>query len=291
MMDKMNLRLSLKYFLAFICFLSPIARSQNQPSSTYGIHPSFGLTYTNLSQAASENENLEWLLNIQANYNFTAESFQFDTDFFLQFGQKVSAKEHPQKTQDNLIINLMPSFRLIKSPGIRLFWQTKAETQLKEGYIGDQEAAFADPLFLTHTIFIGNKNHLITQTENQTFQIVYGTGYSFQQILKKHYQLSSENQPSSNAEYIDGPTAVFNLTFSKKITDLSEVSVSLNSLLLAKKDFFKNSVNSRFSSLLLANLNVSWFSIQYTNRLVFDKEISDKRSLDQSIVLGVKFDL
>jgi len=185
----------------------------------------------------------------------------------------------------------MPSIRLMESPTIRLFWQTKAETQLKEGYVGDQEAGFLDPLFLTHTLFVGNKNHLITQTEDQSLVIVYGIGYSFQQIIKKNYQLTSETHPSSDAEYIDGPTAVFNLTFSKQFNELIDVSISLNSLLLAKKDFLKSTSNSRFSSLLLANLNIGWLSIQYTNRLLYDEEISKRRDLDQSLVFGLKVDL
>ncbi|MDP2037553.1 MAG: DUF3078 domain-containing protein [Ignavibacteria bacterium] len=271
--------------------LSVLIYAQDQNSIQWGLHPNIGLTYTNHSEAVSKSENLEWLLSIIANCNYPGDNFQFDSDLFLQFGQIVSAGSHPQKTQDNFIMNLMPSVRLMESTGIRLFWQTKAETQLKKGYVGDQEAGFLDPLFLTHTLFVGNKDHLITQTGEQTFQIVYGIGYSFQQIIKKHYQLTSETQPNSSAEYIDGPTAVFNLTFSKIFNELVDASVSLNSLLLAKKDFFKSTSNSRFSSLLLINLNIGLFSIQYTNRLLYDEEISNKRSLDQSLVLGVKVDL
>ncbi len=287
----MKFKSALFFLFALALSLPQKFLAQDQNSIQWGIHPSFGLTYTNLSQRANESENLELLLNLRANLNFPGESFQFDSDFFLQFGQIVAAKERPQKTQDNFILNLMPSIRLMESPTIRLFWQTKAETQLKEGYVGDQEAGFFDPLFLTHTLFVGNKNHLITQTEDQSFVIVYGIGYSFQQIIKKNYQLTSETHPSSDAEYIDGPTAVFNLTFSKKFNDLVDASASLNSLLLAKKDFFKSTSNSRFSSLLLVNLNIGLFSIQYTNRLLYDEEISNKRSLNQSLVLGMKFDL
>jgi hypothetical protein len=276
--------------LFFLIALSN-AQTQDQKSLTYGIHPSIGLTYTNLSQSSNEAENLEWLLSLQANFNYAAENFNFDSDLFIQFGQIVAARQHPQKTQDNLILNLMPSVRLTETPSIRLFWQTKAETQMKEGFIGDQKAQFLDPLFLTHTLFVGDKNHLITQTEDQNFVIVYGIGYSFQQIIKRHFQLTSENQPSSNAEYIAGPTGVFNSTFSKRFSDLVSTSISLNSLLLAKKEFLKSTSNSRFSSLLTASLNLGVITLQYSNTLVYDKELSKKRQLNQSLVLGIKIDL
>lgn len=280
----------LKKIVIIICLITSSVFAQEQ-NIFFGLHPSIGLSYTSTSKSEDESENLEWLLNLQANFNYIGYNFQFDSDLFINFGQIVRKGLYPEKTQDNFILNLIPSFKLIESPSVRLFWQTKAETQLKEGFLGDQEAGFCDPLFLTHTLFVGNKNYLITQTEEQTFQIVYGIGYSFQQIIKKHFQLSDETQPSSNAEYINGPTAVFNLTFTKKINNLVDASFSLNSLLLAKKDFLKSTSNSRFSSLLLVSLNIGLFSIQYTNRLVYDKEISNKRGLDQSLILGLKFNL
>lgn len=276
--------------LILFLFVFSIAAQENS-SFTYGIHPSIGFTYTNQSQDYNDSENMEWLLNIIANANYAGEKFQFDADAFIQFGQIVKAASHPSKTQDNFMLNLMPSIGIYQSPGVRLFWQTKIESQLKEGYLGDQKTEFFDPGFITHTLFVGNKNHLITQTEDQNFSIVYGMGYSFQQVIKQHFQLESENQPSSNAEYIDGPTAVFNITFSKKINELVSTNVSFNSLLLAKKNFLKQSSDSRFSSLLVTNLDIGIVSIQYTNRLVYDKGVSSKRQLDQSLVMGLKFSL
>jgi hypothetical protein len=287
------MKFQLTYLFFFVLALSLPQKffAQDQNSIHWGLHPSIGFTYTNQSQSSSNAENLEWLLNLQTNLNYVGESFQFDSDLFIQYGQLVAARTHPQKTQDSFIMNLMPSIRLIETPAIRLFWQTKIETQLAKGSSGDQQTDFFDPGFLTHTLFVGNKNHLITQTEDQNFTIVYGIGYSYQQIIKNNFQLESETHPSSNAEYIDGPTAVFNLMFSKKFNELVSTSISLNSLFLAKKDFLKSTSNSRFSSLLLANLNLGFISIQYTNRLLYDEEISNKRQLEQSLVFGMKLDL
>lgn len=39
----------------------------------------------------------------------------------------------------------MPSIKIIENPTIRLFLQTKAETQLKTGYFNNQKTKFADP--------------------------------------------------------------------------------------------------------------------------------------------------
>lgn len=272
------------------CFFTFILFAQEK-SIYFGLQPSIGLTYTNTSDNNGDSENLEWLLNLQANLNYKSDNFHFDSDLFINFGQIVKAGFYPEKTQDAFILNLMPSIKLSDTPSIRLFLQSKAETQLKRGYIDDQATQFLDPLFLTHTIFIGEKKYLIETTEDQEFKLTYGVGYSFQQIFKKHYVLSSENMPSGDAEFINGPSAVFNINFSKQLSEDVSIGVSLNSLVLMKKDFFKSTSNSRFSSLLLGSINFKFISIQYTNRLVYDNELSDRRQLEQSLVLGLKFSL
>jgi len=278
-------------FMLPILFMSTKIKSQDQSTFAFGFHPMIGITYTNQSQTSNKIENLELLLNLQANTNYSGKNFNFDSDLFIQYGQLVAARQHPQKTQDNFILNLMPSIQLLNAPSVRLFWQTKIETQLKEGELGNQKTQFFDPGFLTHTLFMGDKNYLISQTADQNFVVVYGIGYSFQQTIKKKYQLTSENDQSSNTEYIDGPTIVANLTLSKNINENIKANVSFNSLWLAKKDFIKSASNSRFSSLLTAALELGVISIMYTNRILYDIDLSTKRMLDQSLILGFKFDL
>lgn len=277
-----------KYFLVISLFFITIITAQE--NSRFGFQTSIGLTYNNTSQHENDFENMEWLLMLQGFYNYAGEKFDFDSDFFVQYGQLVQANSSPQKTQDNLTVNLMPSFEIIESPSTRLFWQTKIETQLKEGNIDQQKTEFFDPGFLTHTLFIGNKNYLLSQADEHNLTIVYGIGYSFQQIIKNEFQLRSESVPSSSAEYSDGPTAVLNFTFFQKFTELTSINISFSSLLLAKKDFFKSTTNSRFSSLMLTSLEIGIVSLQYTNRIIYDKELSVKRQLDQSLVFGLKFE-
>lgn len=277
--------------VVFIFYLFTFFLFAQEKSINFSLQPSIGLTYTNTSENNGDSENLEWLLNLQSNFNYKSENFHFDSDLFINFGQIVKAGSYPEKTQDAFILNLMPSIILSDVPRLRLFLQSKAETQLKRGYIDDQETQFLDPLFLTHTIFVGEKKYLFETTEDQEFRLTYGLGYSFQQIIKKSFVLSDETKPSSDAEFINGPSAVFNLNFSKQLNENVSIGVSLNSLFLMKKDFFKSTSNSRFSSLLLCSMEFSFLSIQYTNRLVYDKELSDRRQFDQSIILGFKFTL
>ena len=257
----------------------------------FGAKTNFGATFTSFNTSEGDDSHLELLLSILANANYEGSNFNFDSEFYIQYGQIVRKGISPQKTQDNFILTLIPSFRIIENPSMRLFWQAKAETQLRKGYFNEQETNFADPMFLTNTLFLGEKSKLIEQTETQQFNVTYGIGYSFQAIIKKHIQLTSETTPSNNAEFADGPTAVLNFNFSKSISEKVNFNSSFNSLFLAKKDFLKSTSNSRFSSLFLASLEIYFFSIEYSNRLVYDKELGSKRQLEQSLVVGLKFEI
>jgi len=281
----------MKKFIPFILiFLISYSIVFSQETNfDFGAKTNFGATFTSFNTSEGDDSHLELLLSILANANYEGSNFNFDSEFYIQYGQIVRKDFPPQKTQDNFILTLMPSFRIMEKPSVRLFWQAKAETQLRKGYLNDQETNFADPMFITNTLFLGEKSKLIEQTETQQFNVTYGIGYSFQNIIKKHFQLTSETTPSNNAEFADGPTAVFNMNFSKSISENVSFYFSFNSLFLAKKDFFKNTSNSRFSSLLLGSLNIGLISFEYSNRIVYDKELGNKRQLEQSLVVGFKF--
>ena len=274
--------------LLLFFFFNSLAQEKSISS---GLHPSLGFTYTNTSKNGNDSENFEWLLNLQSNFNYKSDNFNFDSDLFIIYGQIVKTREYPVKTQDVFILDIMPSIKFSESPNLRLFLQTKAETQLKKGQLNGQETKFNDPLFLTHTIFIGEKKYLLKTTDKQEFQLTYGFGYSFQQIIKNHFVLLNETMQSSDTEFINGPSAVLKFNFSKQLSEGINITTSLNSLFIFKNNFFKDNSNSRFSSLLVCSLDFKFISIMYTNRLVYDKELAVRRLLGQSLVLGIKFDL
>lgn len=146
-------------------------------------------------------------------------------------------------------------------------------------------------MFITNTLFVGEKTKVLKQSESQQFNITYGIGYSFKNIIKNKFQLTSEVTPSSSAEFIDCPTAVFIINLEQNFLENINFNLSFNSLFLAKDNFLKSVSNSHFRSMLIASLNIWLINIEYTNRIVYDKELSDRRQLDQSLVLGLKFDL
>lgn len=275
------------FILMLINFILLFAQETNYEFELRG---NFGATFTSRSDYEGT-QNLEWLADLQFLFNYRTNNFHFDSDVLVNYGQIVRTDEIPEKTQDLLIFTLMPSIRLIDTPSVRLFLQTKGETQLRKRYMGEKETNFFDPLFLTNTIFIGEKNNLITSTENQKFEITYGIGYSFQQVFKKNFILESEDLPNSDVEFINNPSAIFRCDFYKSFLDDISFSLRINSGLDFRSGFLKSIENSRFSAIIISSLDVYFISLQYIGNIVYDKEISKKRVLGQSLTIGFTFKL
>ncbi|MDP3453350.1 MAG: hypothetical protein Q8R90_10390 [Bacteroidales bacterium] len=257
----------------------------------FNLQPGLGVTLHSVSNANENRKHMEWLLSVESGLNYRTKNFHFDSDVNLIFGQIAKSGVKPETTQDELIVNIMPSIRIFKRSDVRLFLQSKAETRLAKGWADDQETNFLDPMFLTHTLFVGDKKFSVKLKEKNKFNLAYGLGYSFVQIITKNFIPSSEDLQTGDGEFIHGPTAVFNFKFNRSINEDVSMSLMFNNLYLMKSGFFKDTGKSRFSSMLNASLDYKIFTIQYNCRLLFDREISFKRQLNQSLVFGVKLTL
>mgnify|MGYP005847025083 CR=1 FL=1 len=52
-------------------------------------------------------------------------------------------------------------------------------------------------MFVTNTLFVGEKTKVLEQTESQQVNITYGIGYSFQNIIKNKFQLTVKTSENS----------------------------------------------------------------------------------------------
>ncbi len=279
-----------KHFVFLLLIINCLIVFAQEKNYEFGLRGNFGVTFNSIRHQ-DEIQNIEWLTNAQFFFNYHSDNFHFDSDIFINYGQIVKNGELPEKTQDLLIFTLMPSIRLIDTPSIRLFLQSKGETQLRKGYIGEKETDFCDPLFLTNTIFIGEKNNLLTETENQKFEITYGVGYSFQQVFKRKFVLESELTTNSDVEFINNPSAILRCDFYKSLSDDISFSLKINSGLDFKSGFLKSVRNSRFTTIIISSFDIYFISLQYIGNIVYDREISNKRVFNQSLTAGLTFKL
>ncbi len=258
--------------------------------SQFSFNPSLGLTYLNSSKAQESNENLQWLAKLQTKYSYEGKSFQLNTSLLSQYGQIHSKHLPAEKFQDDFIFTLTPSMTVINKPAIRLFLETVAETQMGKGKIGERPTSFADPLFLYQTLFVGQKQFLIQSTDKSNFEVTYGIGYAFQQTLTRSFKKDTLST-SAQTNFESGVSAIFQIDMNVELAKNLKYKLSLKSVALSKDDFFKDVKSSRGSVLLGTGIFYSLIGIEYNLHMVYDKNYSPVRQLEQSLLVTFNLDL
>jgi hypothetical protein len=268
----------------------------------FSASPSVGFTFQSISKDQQESEDLLWLGQLQARLGAEGELYQFNSRLFLQYGAQVSEETSPKKTQDNFMLSLVPSYTLSKKAGLRLFFEVTGETEMGEGMVDSIPTKFLDPLFLYETLFLGHKTHLVSEDGSTEFEFVLGFGYAFQQTVTNKFVLAQNRQfvvgegnPLQNVQeqftVENGYSAILQIDFTKRLGDDFSFRTSVKSVALTKEDFIKSVKNSRNGTLLLAGLAWKFLSIDYTMHMLYDRNISTRRQLDQTMVFGLRFDI
>lgn len=275
---------------------------QETHTTTYQVTPSIGFTFQSISKDQQESDNLQWLAQLQARFSYEGEPYQFNSTLFAQYGASVTHDAPPKKVQDNLQLSLVPSMTLSKQAGLRLFFEVTAETEMGPGMVDSVPTKFLDPLFLYETLFLGHKTHIVSADGNEEFEFVIGVGYAYQQTVTNKFVLAQnrqfvidENNPLQHVQdqftVESGYSGILELAYTKKIGENLTFRASDRTVVLTKQDFTKDVKNSRVGSLLLAGLQYKFLSIDYTMHVLYDRNISPRRQLEQTMVFGLKFDL
>lgn len=267
----------------------------------FSASPSVGFTFQGISKDGEESEDLQWLSSLQAKLGYEGSRFQINNTLFLQFGEQVSRESSPKKIQDNFQLSVVPSMTLSDKFGIRLFFEVTGETEMGQGVVDSVETRFLDPLFLYETLFLGHKTHIVSEDGNSDFELIFGIGYAYQQTLTNKFILTRNRKFVDNSGLLSavqdqftiekGYSSIFLLNWTKKLGDDFTLKESFKTVALTKDDFTKNIRNSRVGSLLLTSIAYKFLSIDYTLHLVYDKNISARRQLDQTMVFGLRFDI
>lgn len=282
---------------------SPEPETEEQEGESLWSHsfaPTLGMTFISASKATEESENFQWLAGLTGRVDYEGESLQWHSSIFARYGQYSENGSPPVRTQDNLIVTLRPSIMMLPVMKIRLFFETTGETAMGEGDIPETDMSFLDPLFLYQTLFAGQR--YVSDTLDEHFDISYGIGYSFQQTYARRYVLAQnrdfvlgENNPLSSVQdqytLESGLAAIFEMNYSNNLTEQLAFNLGLRAVAMGKKNISESIDNSRATILLTSGLSYSIFSIDYTNRLVYDRNISERRQIDQSLTLGLKLEL
>ncbi len=268
----------------------------------FSASPNIGFTFQGISKDGEETEDMQWLSSLQAKLGYEGERFQFNSNLFLQFGEQVTRESPPKKIQDNFQLSLVPSITLWERLGLRLFFEVTGETEMARGVIDSVETTFLDPLFLYETLFLGHKTHISFDDGNSEFEFILGAGYAYQQTLANKFILEQnrkfvvdDGNPLASIQdqftVEKGYSAILQLNLTKQLGNNFSFKESMKTVLLTKNGFTRDIQNSRVAGLLLTGIQYKIFSIDYTLHVVYDRNISLRRQLDQTMVFGLRFDI
>ncbi|MDP4199214.1 MAG: hypothetical protein Q8922_05585 [Bacteroidota bacterium] len=270
--------------------------------TTHSVSLSLGVTVQSDSKAGDEAFSADILTGLEAKIFMDGEPFQIGASVYAKYGQVATAHEEPQKTQDDLIASITPSYTVLPALGIRLFLEVTGETQFRPGIIDTAKTDFLDPLFLYQSLFLGKRLSSLSADGNTTFDLTAGVGYALEQTVANSFVLQShrnfvvtDKSPLSSVQdqvtFESGIAGIIDMNYQTALGDGFGFHSGWKTVAMKKEEFFTNFENARVTSLLLAGLQYKIVSLDYSGHLVYDPNISLRRQLSQTLVFGLTLNL
>jgi hypothetical protein len=305
----MKKRILRKIFIALFLsyFIPTFAHAQDAPiDSTKPYHTtkstlsySLDVSVSNDSKAGSEVLSADWLSTVAAKVTMEGEPDQFDGRVNATYGQHISELV-PQKTQDDLIVSMMPSRTIVSSASIRFFLEVTGETQFTEGHVDTATTNFLDPLFVYQSLFLGRRFSMASDDGTMSFDLTAGIGYALQQTVASNFVLQQNrnivvtpNNPLNQSDVTieSGYSAILDVNYSKTAASGLQFTFSAKTVALTKDNLGGNLSDARVTSLFSLGFQYKIINLTYNGHLIYDPNISLERELSQFVGFGIKVDL
>jgi hypothetical protein len=221
---------------------------------------------------------------------------QFHGDVAFNFARFAAQYQSPQTTVSSLNVTLRPSLWL--NQDLKLFFQTYAQTQVASSSIDDTiTTSPLDPIYLNESLYVGQSLSNNAKDGSTHIDATYGAGYAFEQTVTNNPLIYRINRPYVfNGELIrplqssltarSGVIAVMYLNFTDNLTNELKFNLTSNSEMVAEQNFIHSISNAHAQTSLLVGLHYLGFGFTETATLIYDHNISVKRSLQQLLVFS-----
>ena len=254
----------------------------------FHLRPSLGLTYSNSNNQGIRTTDLQWVGTVNSDFDYIGSTYQFSSSLFMQYGERKTKGQAPQKLQDAFILSLTPSIPVIKVPSIRLFLETTAETKLGKGVLDNRTTSFLDPLFLYQTLFLGQRHFSYQKSAKTTWDLTYGLGYAFQQTYNKKFEAQT-NLSGNKSDFESGFSGIIEFNMNSQISRTLSFVLNAKAVALSRQNLFNDFNSSRRSVLIRSGLFYKKIGMEYNYHAVHDLNLSAKEMADQSVMLTVTF--
>jgi hypothetical protein len=272
-----------------------------EATTTFDLGISLGLTLNDHSAEDDEAFAATWLSGLDSRLYSERGADQIEITTRARYGQVHTAEAPPEKTEDDLILSVTPSIDLPLT-GLRLFLENTAETQMRSAEVDSVHSGFLDPLILYEALFVGRRYATKAEDGTGSMDLTAGVGYALQQTVADQFVLNqnrdvviAQHSPlgavQSGVTLESGYCAIVSFNAKKKLSDKASLKSMLKAVALTKDDAQVTIENARSTVILSFGFQYAFVSLDYSGHLIYDKNISNKRQLDQSLVFGLRFDL
>ena len=240
------------------------------------------LTQTSFDNWAQGGENsFAWQINLNFKFINDQEKFNWANTGKFNYGSTKTGDQEAKKSIDEIKLETVYTYKLAKF--LNPFVAATGESQFAPGYNYGTEpktqiSAIFDPAYFRESIGLGYKPNDLVQTR---------LGGAVKQTITSDYPAPYADDPET--EEIEKFKNEFGV---ESVTDIS-LKISENSLLTSKLELFsafeafdKTDVN--WDNLISTKIS-KYFNINFNFKLFYDKDISAKRQIKQSIALGVSY--
>jgi hypothetical protein len=278
--------------MLIIISISTYAQDTKKGKFTTFLNPKIGFTYQNTSKSGFEDRSLQWLANVNGKLTYDYNLFSLSGLLFVNYGQLHRQDKLPEKTQDNIIMSVTPTYQLDTASKIRLFLESTFETTLREGRLGQQTTRFMDPGFFYQSLYLGQKKLIKNPETKMMFEANYGIGYAYQLVIKDQFLLNFNPQKpdasdlSKKVSFESGASAFIEYNYTRELIQDVTFNFGFKTTFFARDGSYTDVAKIRVSSLAAASLKYKFISLDYQNRLLYDANLSLTRDMTEALVLS-----
>jgi hypothetical protein len=270
--------------LIMTVLMAGMVLAQDQVPSTWksSVRGGVNLTQNTFDNWSAGGENAySWQMNLNYSFVQDLEKTHWSTMGKFLYGATKTGNKESRKSVDEIKLESVLTYKM--GTKINPFIAVTGETQFDAGYnystdSSFQISAFLDPGYFRESIGMG-----YALNENLGTRL----GLSFKQTVTSDYPVPYADDPETNEiETLRSEVGA------ESVTDLT-VKISENSTYVSKLELF-----SAFST--IENMDVNWdntltvkiseyFNMNVNFKMVYDKDVSEKRQIKQSMAFGVNY--
>ncbi len=223
-----------------------------------------------------------WQLNINFKFIEEQEKTTWATSGKMTYGNTKTGDQEARKSIDEIKLESVFTYKL--GSVINPYISVNGETQFAPGYAyaagaKTQISAFLDPGFLRESLGLTYKVNEIVQTRG---------GLSFKQTVTSDYPIPYTDDPQT-------PDDIELTRFEAGAESVTDVSWKINqtTLLTSKLELFTaftafDEIDVNWDNVLSAKI-AKYFTMNFNFKLLYDKDISAKRQINQAFSFGLTY--